>query len=725
MRLDPGRAGETLLAVSHLAAARPDQAYTEILRTIVQALDCDLGTVWVAEGDAGLRPLVTHPPGNQGGDSSDGLRAKAFAQARVIWTSHGEGDSAYTGLSLYMPLEAGGDVKGVLELSGRGDTGPDPETVEAIRAVARLLAQLVRADQAEQQAKEAETMWRPLVEQIPAIPYLDAVDELSTTMYISPQVEKLLGYTQEEWLTEADLWVEALHPEDRDRVLNENEETNATGRPFRSEYRLIGKDGRVVWFRDEGVLVHDDKGKPQFWRGVMMDITQQKAAEEQVAFLAYHDALTLLPNRAMFTEFLELALARAQRHGQAVAVLFLDLDGFKLVNDSLGHGAGDGLLREVAERLKDATRETDLIARQGGDEFLLLLADLDRAPGDGPTALQVAESVAARVLEVMRPPFRVAGTEVFSSASVGIALFPDDSSNAEELLMNADTAMYQSKNAGPGGYVVYTDESIDPLTRLSLRTRLQRAVEEQQWVLHYQPIVDLQTGEAAAVEALVRWQDLNGGLIPPGEFIPLAEEMGIIVAIGDWVLNELARQWAEWRVQGMQLEVSFNLSPRQLWQPHLSQHVMEVLDGAGVDPSAVVVEVTESTAMTDPDRTKRILSELSMRGLRIALDDFGTGHSSLGRLKHFPVDILKVDRSFVQDLGHDESAASMVRAIVQLAQSLGMQAVAEGIETEEQHRFLVQQGCQLGQGFLFARPMPGSDIAARLLSEETGTAAAR
>ena len=574
-------------------------------------------------------------------------------------------------------------------------------------------------------SEDPEAFWRPLVEQIPAIPYVDGVDDLVTTYYISPQIENVLGYTQEEWYTDEGLWIRALHPDDRERALRLNEEAIADRTPYRSEYRLYSRAGRMVWIRDEADLVYDANGEPMYWRGFLVDVTEQKKAEEQVAFLAYHDALTGLPNRAMFKEFLEVALARAKRHGQAVGVLFLDLDGFKLVNDSLGHGAGDELLCQAAERLRSATREPDLIARQGGDEFLLLLADLDRDPIDGPDPLQVAESVATRVTEVMREPFVVGETELYVSASVGISLYPRDATDGEDLLKNADTAMYQSKNGGPGGYVVFADTSTDALTKLSLRTRLRKAVEEERWVLHYQLILDLATGEARGAEALVRWRDPNGGLIPPGEFIPLAEEMGVIEAIGDWVISELARQDAIWRAQGLEMEVSFNLSPRQLWQPHLAERVLEVLEGSSIPPETVIVEITESTAMTDPDRTKRILGELHMRGLRIALDDFGTGHSSLGRLKHLPVDMLKVDRSFIHDLSVSEDAASMVRAIVQLAHSMGMQAIAEGIETAEQHRFLVEQGCGLGQGFLFARPMPGNDIAARFLSEESGTAAAR
>ncbi|HZP90325.1 MAG TPA: EAL domain-containing protein, partial [Actinomycetota bacterium] len=452
--------------------------------------------------------------------------------------------------------------------------------------------------------------------------------------------------------------------------------------------------------------------------GVMLDVTEQKQAEEHAAFVAYHDRLTELPNRAMFEELLDLALARARRHETAVAVITMDVDDFKLVNDSLGHETGDELLRQLAQRLREATRETDLVARQGGDEFLLLLADLDR----GGTALRegtsgaalVAESVATRIQEALSTPFQLAGTEIYVSASMGISVFPRDADDAATLLKNADAAMYRSKRTAPGGYIVHAEQEDDALGRLSLTTRLRKAVENRHWTLHYQPVVDLVRGEVVGVEALLRWADPNGGLVPPGEFIPLAEEMGLIEAIGDWVIEELGRQDAVWRSEGMRLrELSFNLSPRQLWQPEISDRIVGRLEAFDVDPERVVVEITESAAMIDPDRTQRILWDLHARGLRLAIDDFGTGYSSLSRLKHLPVDVLKVDRSFVRDVASDEQAGSMVRAIIQLAQGLGMVPLAEGIETEEEWRFLVDSGCPLGQGYHFSRPVPADEVLAR------------
>ena len=585
-----------------------------------------------------------------------------------------------------------------------------PETGQQL--LRTVVEELNRADT---DLRQATAKYRALVEQIPAIVYVDIADETMATTYVSPQIESLLGITPQEYIDDPDLWTKRLHPDDREAALAAYREGRELGEPFTFEYRLIGTSGDTVWFRDSAVVVQAEDGVPAIIQGLMLDVTERKMAEEQAAFLAYHDKLTDLPNRAMFEELLELAMARARRHDLAVAVVTADLDDFKLVNDSLGHDAGDELLRQLADRLREATRETDLVARPGGDEFLLLLADLDRsAPShgatDGPTL--AAEAVALRIHEALSSPFNLHGTEVYVTASVGIAVFPEHANTVTGLLKNADGAMYQSKKVAPGGYAVYADESAEALGRLSLSTRLRKAVENQNWTLHYQPVVDLTDGTMTGVEALIRWNDPNGGLVPPGEFIPLAEEMGLIETIGDWVVEEVARQDQVWRAEGLELDLSFNLSPRQLWRPDITEKILSRLDAGGVDPGHVIVEITESTAMTDPDRTLRILWDLHARGLRLAIDDFGTGYSSLSRLKDMPVAILKIDRTFVRDVATDPQAGSMVQAVIQLANGLGMTSLAEGIETEAEWRFLVERGCQLGQGFYFARPMPAQDILA-------------
>jgi EAL domain-containing protein (putative c-di-GMP-specific phosphodiesterase class I) len=324
----------------------------------------------------------------------------------------------------------------------------------------------------------------------------------------------------------------------------------------------------------------------------------------------------------------------------------------------------------------------------------------------------VAESVATRIHEALKYAFDLDGTEFIASASLGVSLFPNDAFDAESLLRNADKAMYQSKRTAPGSYEVFARAGDDPMAKLSFSTRLRRAVQDRNWELHYQPLLDLGDGSMRGVEALIRWREANGGLIAPGEFIPLAEEMGLIEAIGEWVIVEMAEQHRQWKADGLDLEMSFNLSPRQLWSPNLAEKILTRLSDADVDPHRVVVEITESTAMADPDRTQNVMAELHAWGLTIAIDDFGTGYSSLARLKHMPVDILKIDQAFVRDVDRDRGLAGMVRAIIQLSQSLGMIPLAEGIETHGEYEFLRANGCRLAQGFLFSRPVPPDEIPA-------------
>ena len=553
-----------------------------------------------------------------------------------------------------------------------------------------------------------------LVEQIPAIVYQDATDEAWTTVYVSPQITRLLGVTPEEWIGDSKLWSEMVHDDDRERAIEEVERGIESGEPYSVEYRMVGRDGRVKWFQDTAVMLADAEGKPAFTHGVMLDITERREAEERLTYLAYHDNLTGMPNRAMFDELLELSLARARRADRGVAVLALDIDNFKLVNDSLGHEAGDRLILQVALRLQDATRDTDLVARSGGDEFLMLLSDLDQASpvNDENGGALTAQAVANRVLQAFEAPFEVDGTELYVTASIGISVFPLDAADAVSLMRNADSAIYLAKAAGPGGYVLNHLENEGALSKLSLSTRLRKAVEHQDWALHYQPLIDLFSGDMFGVEALIRWPDPSGGLVPPGDFIPLAEEMGLIEAIGAWVVEEICRQDEIWRAEGLELEIGFNLSPRQLWQPDPVGRIADQIENAGIDPQRITVEITESTAMHDPDRTLGVLHGFKDHGLKLAIDDFGTGYSSLSRLRYMPVDVLKIDRTFVRDVNSDVQSASMVSAIIALASNLKMDPLAEGIETEEEWRFLAARGCALGQGFLFSRPVPAEEILA-------------
>ncbi|MDP9329852.1 MAG: EAL domain-containing protein [Actinomycetota bacterium] len=567
---------------------------------------------------------------------------------------------------------------------------------------------ITASKQAEERLMETEAKHRALIEQIPAVVYLAEYGNQGEWLYMSPQLEQMLGYTPEEWMEHPEPFSTHLHPEDLERVLAEEEASWATGEPLSTEYRIHARDGRMLWIHDQAALVKTETGRPLYWQGLMHDVTDQKLAQERIAFLAYHDEMTGLPNRLMFEEILNIGLERARRHGFAVAVLSLDLDQFKLVNDSLGHELGDELLLAVSRRLQQESRETDMVSRQGGDEFQLLLADLDFGTEED---LQVtAESVAARVQAALGEPFRLAGTELYVSASVGISIYPFHAEDAPTLLKNAEIAMYESKRIGPGGHAMYSVGGTDALSRLSMATRLRKAVERQDWTLHYQPIVDLRTGSPRGVEALVRWSEPGRDLIYPGEFIPLAEEMGLIGDIGDWVIEELCRQSRIWSEKGLELEIAFNVSPQQLLDPQIVERLLRRLEETGVDPRTVVVEITESTAMADPSDTNRVLEQLDRGGVRLAIDDFGTGYSSLSRLKDLPVSILKIDRSFIRDIPNEPHASNMVKAVIQLANGLEMTPLAEGVETEEQRRFLLEQGCVVGQGFLFSRPIPPAEL---------------
>jgi diguanylate cyclase (GGDEF)-like protein/PAS domain S-box-containing protein len=456
---------------------------------------------------------------------------------------------------------------------------------------------------------------------------------------------------------------------------------------------VVGADGRIV-----GASV------------IARDISLQKRAQEQIAHLAYHDQLTGLPNRAMFYQHLELAIARADRNGFGVAVLFVDLDSFKLVNDSFGHLAGDGLLRDFATRLRAVTRATDIVARQGGDEFLVLVPDLELAAGSGiePSALDVVQTIEAKVRSVLDTPFDVAGTAVHVGLSIGVSIYPLDARDRDQLLRNADTAMYIGKGLADDPPQL---EQAGSRGRLALIARLRNAVDADQFELHYQPIVELASGNLVGVEALLRWRDPGHGLVLPGEFIPLAERSGMIEPITRWVIDSACQQAREWSDHDLDLVVTFNLPP-SLWGPAIVETLIEATHRAGVEPHRIMIEITESTAMVQPGRARQTLAALREHGVRLAIDDFGTGYSSLGRLHQLPVSTLKIDRSFVSALPHDPGAAAIVQSIVQLAHSLGLQPLAEGIETEAQLRFLVEHGCDLGQGFLLGRPMVPSRIEA-------------
>jgi diguanylate cyclase (GGDEF)-like protein/PAS domain S-box-containing protein len=447
------------------------------------------------------------------------------------------------------------------------------------------------------------------------------------------------------------------------------------------------------------------------------DVTARREAEAQVTFLAYHDRLTGLPNRALLEEQLTRDLTRARRSGAPVALLYFDLDNFKLVNDSFGHTAGDEVLRETALRVSELTRTGDVLARQGGDEFLLLLdcsaaTAAAAADGDAPVTdpRAIAQIAGDRIAAALERPFEVSGAEFHVGASIGVALFPEHADDQEALFKAADAAMYQAKRAGGGTVAFYEPRESDARQRLSLTTRLRRAIDDGELRLHYQPIVAVADGRLDALEALVRWEDPDEGLIPPGAFIPVAEETGLIDGIGAWVVEALCQQAVTWAAEGFAPRLNFNLSPRQLRRTDLVSSIAARIASHRLDPGQFCAELTETALLSDARRQRSLLTELNEAGLAIAIDDFGAGHSSLGRLRDLPVQVLKVDRSFLRRVPDDAGSASIVAAILDLGRALGMTTVVEGVEEQEQLDFLRSHGCPLVQGFLLGRPVPPDEL---------------
>jgi diguanylate cyclase (GGDEF)-like protein/PAS domain S-box-containing protein len=594
--------------------------------------------------------------------------------------------------------------------------------------------------EAEARLREAEERYRTLVERMPAITYIQEPSEPSRTTYISPQCEGVLGYSQEECMNEPELWIRTLHPDDRERVLEQDRRTNATGEPFEMEYRQFAKDGSVVWIRDEAAPVRDEEGRPKYWIGVQVDITERKMLEERLEHRAFHDPLTGLPNRALFMDRLRSALSRSERkHGQT-AVLFLDIDNLKVVNDSLGHEAGDGLLTGAAERLKACLRPADTVARFSGDEFAILLDDVE----DVSETAQVAE----RIAEVLRAPLVIKKRETFITASVGIALSgpaptstrgsaPDTAQDrAETLLRQADLAMYRAKNRGKAHHEVFDPGMNAPaFVRLETANDLRRALEREEFRVWYQPkmrlhadaqrSLRLSNGSAivapkaaggpglVGMEALVRWEHPERGLLTPKGFVPVAEESGLIVPIGRMVLEKACRQaqaWQERYATEEPLVMCVNISARQFQHPELAQDVARVLQQTGLEPRCLQLEITESVVMEDVESTLDTLRSLQDLGVQLAIDDFGTGYSSFSYLRRFPVSVLKIDRSFVEPLGGDPEDAVIVSGVVSLAHTLGMEVVAEGVETAEQLAHLQDMGCDMAQGNYFAEPLPSEAV---------------
>jgi len=451
-------------------------------------------------------------------------------------------------------------------------------------------------------------------------------------------------------------------------------------------------------------IIRDDSGQLSHYVAVFSDISAIKNSEQELIHLAHHDPLTDLPNRLLFTDRTEQALASAQIHKRGCALLMIDLDHFKMINDSLGHTIGDQLLKAVAERLKAMFGPGITLARLGGDEFAVLAESCPQ--------LGQAAALAQRIIEGLKEPFQIDGHQLFINTSIGISLFPGDALSAEQLLRNADSALFKAKSAGRNGYALYTEElTAHAQQRVEIAFELRRALDQQELRVYYQPVHDLQTRRLIGVEALVRWEHPLRGLVSPAEFIPVAERTGLIAEIDAWVMQQACRQMCQWQQAGVELAfVAVNVSSRLFARRELYQQVAQVLRETGLDPACLELEVTESAVMEDPEVALEQMHRLRELGVRLAIDDFGTGYSSLLRLKRLPVQKLKIDQGFVAGLPWDEDDAAIARVIIALAQSMGMQVHAEGIEQIEQAAFLLEHGCHLGQGYWFGRPVPAGQL---------------
>ena len=688
--------------------------------------------------------------------------------------------------------------------------------------------------------KDAEERYRAMVEQLPAVLYVADFGAEATWHYVSPRIQDLLGFSAEEWKADPRLWISHIHPDDRQRVIQEEEfgGRRELGAESVSEYRMRTRDGREVWIRDEGVVMANALGEPALYRGFMIDISARKEAELalreseeetrliietasqaylaidargviidwnqqaeatfgwsrdeaigqpledrivpiaeraahragmarylatgegrrlgkrievtalhrdgheflaemtiwpvgsgdsirfsalihditlrkqlelQLQHQAFHDSLTGLANRALFRDRVAHALARQARRRGAVSVLFSDLDDFKTVNDSLGHDAGDQLLVAVAERLRAVMRPEDTTARFGGDEFAILLEETTE---DG------TRRAAERILEALRSPFEFQGRQVVMRASIGAAITSDEETQPDDLLRQADLAMYNAKSSGKGRFAFYEPQMhLAAMTRMELKADLERAIATGQFDLHYQPIVDLRSGRVTGLEALLRWHHPERGVVLPPEFIPIAEETGLIVALGGWVIAAACQQLADWEAAGQRAgtarehpSVWVNVSARQLQEPDFVEGVAEALRSTGIEADRLTLEITESALMADVDQSAATLHRLRALGVRLAIDDFGTGYSSLSYLERLPVEVLKIDRSFTAAIGHGRDVPVLVRSIVKLGQTLHMQVLAEGIETAEQLARLRAIDCHLGQGFHFSPALPADEV---------------
>lgn len=577
---------------------------------------------------------------------------------------------------------------------------PIRDSHQQVIGVMGTLEDVTDRQQAEFVLQQAEQKYRSIFEN--AVEGIFQTTRSGHYLMVNPMLAKIYGYDSPEDLMarltdiEHQLYVK---PDRRQEFIQHIQEQGSI-RGFESE--VYRKDGSMIWVSESARAIWDEQGQIVGYEGTVEDITSRKHAEATIRYQAFHDLLTGLPNRTLFNDRLPLALSQAHRSNTILAVMFLDLDRFKIINDTLGHAIGDQLLQEVAYRLSRCLREGDTVSRWGGDEFTLLLPQINTS--------EDASKIAQRLIEALRPTFELSGHTLHISSSIGVALYPHDGEDAQTLLKNADAALYRAKDQGRNGYQFYTPAINSKASELlALENSLHDALERQEFIIYYQPQINLLTNEITQMEALVRWQHPSLGFVSPAVFIPLAEENGLIVPIGEWVLRNACAQHRRWKDLGLpSLRIAVNLSARQFHQQRLLETVSQILAEVALDPADLELEIAETTAMQDVNFTAALLHQLRTMGVHIAVDDFGTGYSALSYLKKFPLNTIKIDQSFIQDLTTDERDSAIVAAVIALGRGLNLNVVAEGVETQAQLAILRSLGCEEMQGYLFSQPMPAT-----------------